>query len=426
MNNNKRLQVYKFQGLLSLFLVIALLSSCSKNNKGGSGGPSIPIYEAQVTILAAENNQVIQGFGCATVFSPPNTTALTAEEFDRLFGSGNGQVGLNFLRIRIASDDAWRTVELNHAKAAMQRGAKVFASPWSPPARMKTNNSIIGTNGKLIPDSAAAYAKYLNDFALYMAANGAALYSVSVQNEPDWAPDYEGCVWTATEMRDFLKNHGALISATRLMAPELVNNNQSYVNTILSDDGAVANLDIVGTHLYGGGIIENQLAKTKGKEVWMTEHLDTNITHTANINTAVEIHDCFTKANFSAYIWWYGKRFYGLIGQDGAVTKRGYMVSQFARFVKEGAIRLGSTPNSRSEVLISAYRNGIKKVVVAINKGSADIKQTISFQGASATTIIPYLTSSSKNAEQGTSISVSNNSFVYTIPSQSVVTFVEQ
>jgi glucuronoarabinoxylan endo-1,4-beta-xylanase len=259
-----------------------------------------------------------------------------------------------------------------------------------------------------------------------MGSNGAPLYAVSVQNEPDWEPGYEGCAWTATEMRDFLKNHGALITATRLMAPELVNNNQTYVNTILSDDAAVANLDIVGTHLYGGGIVENQLAKSKGKEVWMTEHLDTNITHIANINTAVEIHDCFTKANFNAYIWWYGKRFYGLIGQDGAVTKRGYIVSQFARFIKEGAIRLGSTPNSRPDVLLSAYKNGTKKVIVAINTGSVDVKQTISFQGASATSVVPYLTTLSKNAEQGAAITVSNNSFVYTIPSGGVVSFVEQ
>lgn len=64
---------------------------------------------------------------------------------------------------------------------------------------MKTNNNIIG--GKLIPDSGAAYARYLNDFALYMASNGAPLYAVSVQNEPDWEPNYESCVWTATEMR---------------------------------------------------------------------------------------------------------------------------------------------------------------------------------------------------------------------------------
>src|SRR5450759_8986 len=158
--------------LLQLILCLILIS-CSKNSNtgGGDGTPTptptpVPVYEAQVTILTAENNQVIQGFGCATVFAPPGTSEITSEEFDRLFGSANGQVGLNFLRIRIASDDSWRTVELNHAKAAILRGAKVFASPWSPPARMKTNNNIIG--GKLIADSAAAYAKYLNDFALYM------------------------------------------------------------------------------------------------------------------------------------------------------------------------------------------------------------------------------------------------------------------
>jgi glucuronoarabinoxylan endo-1,4-beta-xylanase len=425
-NNHKRLRVLKLQGLLSLFFVIACSDSCSKNNSGGGGGTPTNVLEAQVTILAAESNQVIEGFGCATVFSPPNTSEITSEEFDRLFGSSSGQVGLNILRIRIASDDAWRAVELDHAKAAIQRGAKILATPWSPPARMKTNNSIIGTGGKLIADSAAVYAKYLNDFAVYMASNGAPLYALSVQNEPDWEPSYEGCAWTATEMRDFLKNHGGLITATRLMAPELVNNNQTYVNTILSDDAAVANLDILGTHLYGGGIVENQLAKSKSKEVWMTEHLDTNITYAANLNTAVEIHDCFTKANFSAYIWWYGKRFYGLIGQGDAVTKRGYIVSQFARFIKQGAIRLGSTSNSRPEVLISAYKNGTKKVVVAINTGSADVKQKISFQGASAASVIPYLTTSSKNAEQGSAITLANNSFDYTIPSQSVLSFLEQ
>lgn len=414
-----------FRGLQKLpVIVLILFVSCSKKGSDNNTGSSTPVLSAEVTILANENKQVIQGFGCATVFAPPNTSSLINEEFDRLFGSGTGQVGLNFLRIRIASDDAWRATELNHAKAAIQRGAKVFASPWSPPARMKTNNNIIG--GKLIPDSGAAYARYLNDFALYMASNGAPLYAVSVQNEPDWEPNYESCVWTATEMRDFLKDQGSLVTATRLMAPELVNNNQTYVNTILSDDAAAANLDIVGTHLYGGGIIENQLASNKGKEVWMTEHLDTNVTYTANLNTAIEIHECFTKANFNAYIWWYGKRFYGPIGQDGIITKRGYIISQFARFIKEGAVRLGSSANSRTDVLISAYRNGIKKVVVAINLGATDVKQKIIFQGTAVTSFIPYLTTSAKNAEQGSIIAISDNSFTYTIPEKSIVTLVEQ
>jgi glucuronoarabinoxylan endo-1,4-beta-xylanase len=145
------------QTLQQLVLFLVLLSCSKKNN---NTGVNTNLVNAEVTILASENNQVIQGFGCATVFAPPGTAALTAEDFDRLFGAGNGQVGLNILRIRIASDDAWRATELNHAKAAIQRGAKVFASPWSPPARMKTNNNIIGTGGKLIADSAAAYAKY--------------------------------------------------------------------------------------------------------------------------------------------------------------------------------------------------------------------------------------------------------------------------
>jgi len=413
------------QKLLSGAVLLLFLSFCSRKSNNPVNNPP-PAVNAEITIFGNDNKQVIQGFGCATVFNPPNTTPYTAEEFDRLFGSGNGQVGLNILRIRIASDDAWRATELNHAKWAIQRGARILASPWSPPASMKTNGSIIGTGGKLIADSAAAYAKYLNDFALYMAANGAALYAVSVQNEPDWEPSYEGCVWTAEEMTNFIKNHGAQITATRLMAPELVNNNQTYVNTILSDDGAAANLDIVGTHLYGGGIVENALAKNKNKEVWMTEHLDTNITYTANLNTAVEIHDCLTKANFSAYIWWYGKRFYGPIGQDGLVTKRGFIMSHFARFISPGSVRLGASENSISGVFISAYKNGNKKVIVAINNRGTEVKQKITVQNAVMNEVIPYTTTALINVSAGSKITAANNSFTCSLPPYSITTFVEQ
>jgi glucuronoarabinoxylan endo-1,4-beta-xylanase len=227
-------------------------------------------------------------------------------------------------------------------------------------------------------------------------------------------------------MKDFLKNYGQLITSTKVIASESFNNSQAYVNTILGDDQAAASLNIIGGHLYGGGMTENQLAKSKGKEVWMTEHLDTNITYTANLNTAVEIHDCFTKANFNAYIWWYGKRFYGPIGQDGLVTKRGYMISQFARFVKPGSVRLGTTSNSVTNVLISVYKNGNKKIIVAINNRAEDVKQKFTVNGASLGNVMPHTTTLLKNAEQGTMITVSNNSFSYTLPSYSVTTFVEQ
>ena len=77
-------------------ILLMFLISCSKKGSTGGGGTTpviipTPVYDAQVTILAAENNQTIQGFGCATVFAPPATTALTTEEFDRLFGSGTAR-----------------------------------------------------------------------------------------------------------------------------------------------------------------------------------------------------------------------------------------------------------------------------------------------------------------------------------------------
>lgn len=408
---------------LFFFAILIAAMGCSKEEEE-KPTPVTPTYDATITLRAGETYQVIQGFGCASAFTPPGTSAYTSAEFDRLFGSGAGQVGLHIFRIRLATDNAWRTTELNYAKEAVQRGARIIASPWSPPASMKTNGNLVG--GSLKPDSSAAFARYLNDFALYMEANGAPLYAISVQNEPDYVPGYEGCGYTAEQMRDFIRDHGQTITATRLMAPECASNNQNYLNTILSDPGAVANLDIAAGHIYGGGVTENQLAKSLGKEVWMTEHLDTNITYAANINTALEIHDCLTKANFNAYIWWYGKRFYGPIGQDGLVTKRGFVLSQFARFIKPGSVRLGVGVNSRSDVFISAYQNGTKRIIVAINTGPGDVNQTISIDTGTLSAMVPYTTTELKNVEQGNPITASGNSIKVLLPHRSITTLVEQ
>jgi glucuronoarabinoxylan endo-1,4-beta-xylanase len=191
--------------------MISLLSAfCSKKNDSGGGNnppPPPPPPEAEVSILATETHQVIEGFGGATVFRPP-TGPLTADELDKLFGKATGQLGLNILRIRITEDNTWRGFELTNAKGAVQRGAKVIATPWSPPARWKTNNNLMAD--RLLP-IAERHMKYLNGFADYMSANGAVLYAVLVQNEPDIQVSYESCDWTAFEMKQFLKNYGQII-----------------------------------------------------------------------------------------------------------------------------------------------------------------------------------------------------------------------
>src|SRR5690606_23028612 len=117
--------------------------------------------------------------------------------------------------------------------------------------------------------------------------------------------------------------------------------------------------DIIGGHIYGGGTAAYPLAEEKGKEIWMTEHYTTS-DRSANIwPDALEVGkemQRVMKVGWNAYIWWQIKRYYSPIhdGVDadtdnfddralvGSVTKRGYIMSQFARFVRPGYSRINS------------------------------------------------------------------------------------
>ncbi len=68
---------------------------------------------------------------------------------------------------------------------------KVMASPWSAPAWMKSNDSLI--QGSLRPEAYGVFARYLGKFADAMEAEGLPLFALTVQNEPHFEPkDYSG------------------------------------------------------------------------------------------------------------------------------------------------------------------------------------------------------------------------------------------
>ena len=71
----KNICTQRYLVLCSLMISIMIVESCSKkNNENNSTGSNTNVINAGVTVLANENNQIIQGFGCATVFAAPNTT----------------------------------------------------------------------------------------------------------------------------------------------------------------------------------------------------------------------------------------------------------------------------------------------------------------------------------------------------------------
>ena len=94
-------------------------------------------------------------------------------------------------------------------KAAISKagnGLKFFASPWSPPAWMKTNNHML-QGGKLKPEYRQAWADYFVRFIEVYEKNGIPIWGLTVQNEPMAVQTWESCIYTAEEERDFVKDY---------------------------------------------------------------------------------------------------------------------------------------------------------------------------------------------------------------------------
>ena len=166
----------------------------------------------------------------------------------------------------------------------------------------------------------------------------------------------------------------------------------------------------------------------------MTEHY-TDSQNSGNLwpmalDVGTEIHNVLN-AGMNAYIWWYIVRFYGPIsdgtnntGNKGDVTKRGYIMSQFSKFIRPGYHIIQST-SSRGSVSITAAKGDLSKVIiVATNSDTEPIVQTFNLQNNSVNSFTPYTTTSVKNCELGNNIPVQNGSFTVTLEQSSVTTFV--
>lgn len=376
-------------------------------------------YAATAAVDLSQTRQTVRGFGGASVW----LGQLSDAHMNTLFGTGPGTIGLSILRVRIAPDNNWND-ELQNAKKAIARGGIVMATPWTPPAAMKTNNNVVG--GKLKTTEYANYASYLQGFANYMSTNGAGLYALSVQNEPDIQVTYESCDWTATDLLNFARNNASAIT-TRVIMAESFNFNKTKTDPILNDAQARANVDIVGGHIYGSGLSDYPLARNNGKEVWMTEHLNTDTSLGGVIQTAKEMVDSMAIGNYNAYVWWYLKRFYGPIDDNGVRTKRGCVMAQFARWVRPGYVRVNATYNPGTNVYVAAFKSGSAIRIVAVNTGTSSVSQAFAISGGTVpATFQRYRTSGSEDLATIGTISPSGGAFTAALPAQSITSFVSQ
>jgi glucosylceramidase len=294
-----------------------------------------------------------------------------------------------------------------------------FASPWSPPAFMKSTNNML-KGGKLLPEFYQSWANYYTKFVKAYEAEGVPVWGITVQNEPMATQTWESCIYTAEEERDFLKNFlGPTMDREGLGDKKIVvwDHNRDLINhranIILSDPEAAKYAWGVGFHWYetwtGGQPMFENVANVK------ESFPDKNLLFTEG---------CVEKFDPAKYQFWPNAERYGrslindfnagtsgwtdwniLLDETGgpnhadnfcfapvhADTKTGeliftpsfYYLGHFSKFIKPGA-KMVAASSSRSQLLSTSFINEDGKIAtVVMNQGDTPVTYSI-YAGSSA------------------------------------------
>ncbi len=140
---------------------------------------------------------------------------------------------------------------------ALNPKIKIMASPWSPPAWMKTNKHPKG--GSLMPEFYHVYANYFVRYIQEMANEGIDIDAITIQNEPENPNNTPSLLMTAPEQSEFIKKHlgPAFQKAdlkTRIVLFDHNCDHPEYPIAILNDAETNPYVDGSAFHLYLGEI----------------------------------------------------------------------------------------------------------------------------------------------------------------------------
>ncbi len=327
----------------------------------------------------------------------------------------------------IDHDRQYRIPMIKRAIEAAGGELPLYASPWSPPAFMKSNKSML-QGGKLLPEFNESWAMYYTKFIKEYEKEGMPIWGITIQNEPMATQRWESCIWTAEEERDFLKNYlGPIMKREGLGDKNIVvwDHNRDLItnraNTIFEDPEASQYAWGIGFHWYevwaGGEYMYENLARIKesfpDKKLLFTEGCvesfdetqyqrwsngerygqsmindfnqgtvgwtDWNILldHTGGPNHVMNL--CFAPVHADTRT---GELIY---------TPSYYYIGHFSKFIRPGAERV-STAASRSHLLATSFINTDGKIAtVVMNRSDTEIKyELIIGQKAVEETIPPH------------------------------------
>ena len=200
----------------------------------------IDVVQRVINVHPTAELGTFEGFGGAfTESAAVNWAMMTPEQQEevlRAFFSVEEGLGYTIGRMSIASSDfsvddysyveegdqTLETFDISREEKAvipMIPGAKkwaedlqILASPWSPPKYMKDNNAFQG--GHLLPEYYELWAAYIRKFVDEMKKRGVDIWAITVQNETRHQQLWESCCFSAEQEMDLVRHLGPALEGT--------------------------------------------------------------------------------------------------------------------------------------------------------------------------------------------------------------------
>lgn len=310
----------------------------------------------------------------------------------------------------IENDREKRIPFIKRAIELIQDDVVFYASPWSPPAFMKTNQNML-QGGKLLPEFRQAWADYYVKFIKAYEKEGIPVWGLTIQNEPMATQRWESCIYTAEEERDFLKNYlGPTLEKAGLGDKNIVvwDHNRDLMshraNTIFEDPEASKYAWGIGFHWYEtwtGGLPKYDNLKSinesfPSKNMLFTEGCQEGFdSEKLHFWPNAERYGNSMISDFnSGVVGWtdwnillderggpnhVGNFCFAPIHANVATneliyTPTYYYIGHFSKFIKPGAVRV-STSTSRSTIESTSFQNKDGKMVtVVMNRSESRIR----------------------------------------------------
>jgi glucosylceramidase len=301
----------------------------------------------------------------------------------------------------------------------------LFASPWSPPGWMKDNKDICH-GGRLLRKYYGLWAKYIVKYFEAYQKENISFFGLTVQNEPHAWQTWESCQFTAEEEGVFVHEY---------LKPELVKNGFGGLKIMIWDHnkervyerardtfqvpGAEDDVWGVAFHWYSGShfaALDMTREAFPNKPLILSEYClgvsqgETGKSPRASWRDA-EIYASGLIGDFNhfmaAEVDWNmvvdedGGPFHDRAagckaqivadpGKDAVSLETPYYaVAHFSRFIKRGAVRLGSSSPSE-HIKAAAFANPDGPIVtVVLNEAEEDEMLDIRINGAAATITLP-------------------------------------